>query len=201
MNGADRGCRSRAEKILAADAVILQFPLWWFGMPAILKGWIDRVYAYGFAYGYKGVGNRFRYGDGALKGKRAMLSVMCGGPEQDYSPRGINAPLEHCSSPSPTACSFTRAWTFFRRLRSMGPGASARKAWRRRKQHGACVSKASLRTRPFPSAGRMAQTSRTATSWRAMSPSAKRDCWPTSPTSRRPNIHTRPPPQPAEMSA
>jgi len=87
------------KKILAADAVILQFPLWWFGMPAILKGWIDRVYAYGFAYGYKAAGNKFRYGDGALKGKRAMLSVMCGGPEQDYAPRGINAPLDQLLFP------------------------------------------------------------------------------------------------------
>jgi NAD(P)H dehydrogenase (quinone) len=87
------------KKLLAADAVILQFPLWWFGMPAILKGWVDRVYAYGFAYGYKGAGNKYRYGDGALKGKRAMLSVMCGGPEQDYSPRGINAPLEQLLFP------------------------------------------------------------------------------------------------------
>ena len=86
-------------KLLAADAVILQFPLWWFGMPAILKGWIDRVYAYGFAYGYKGEGNRYRYGDGILKGKRALLSVMVGGPETDYSPRGINGPLEELLFP------------------------------------------------------------------------------------------------------
>ena len=40
-------------KLLSADAVILQFPLWWFGVPAILKGWIERVYAFGFGYGYK----------------------------------------------------------------------------------------------------------------------------------------------------
>ena len=59
-----------------ADAVILQFPLWWFSMPAILKGWVERVYAYGFAYG---VGEHSdthwgdRYGEGTLAGKRAML--------------------------------------------------------------------------------------------------------------------------------
>jgi len=87
------------EKILAADVVILQFPLWWFGMPAILKGWVDRVFAYGLAYGFKGAGNKYRYGDGALKGKRAMLSVMVGGPEKDYSPRGINGPLEQLLFP------------------------------------------------------------------------------------------------------
>lgn len=87
------------QKLLAADALILQFPLWWFGMPAILKGWVDRVFAYGLAYGYKGEGNRYRYGDGALRGKRAMLSVTVGGPAEDYSPRGINGPLEQLLFP------------------------------------------------------------------------------------------------------
>lgn len=86
-------------KLLAADALILQFPLWWFGMPGILKGWVDRVFAYGLAYGYKGEGNRYRYGDGGLKGKRAMLSVTVGGPEKDYSPRGINGPLDQLLFP------------------------------------------------------------------------------------------------------
>ena len=38
-------------KLLRADLVIFQFPLWWFSMPAIMKGWFERVYAYGFAYG------------------------------------------------------------------------------------------------------------------------------------------------------
>ncbi|WP_394840930.1 NAD(P)H-dependent oxidoreductase [Pendulispora brunnea] len=87
------------EKLLAADALILQFPLWWFGMPAILKGWVDRVFAYGLAYGYKGEGNRYRYGDGGLKGKRALLSVIVGGPAEDYGPRGINGPLEELLFP------------------------------------------------------------------------------------------------------
>lgn len=87
------------QKVLAADAVILQFPLWWFGMPAILKGWVDRVWAHGLAYGYKSAGNRYRYGDGAFKGKRALLSVTVGGPAEDYSPRGINGPLEQLLFP------------------------------------------------------------------------------------------------------
>jgi NAD(P)H dehydrogenase (quinone) len=90
---------SEQRKLIAADALILQFPLWWFGMPAILKGWIDRVFANGLAYGFKGAGNRFRYGDGAFKGKRALLSVAVGGPEEDYSPRGINGPLEQLLFP------------------------------------------------------------------------------------------------------
>lgn len=84
-------------KLFWADAVILQFPLWWFSMPAILKGWVDRVYAYGFAYG---VGEHSdthwgdRYGEGNLAGKRAMLIVSTGGWESHYSPRGINGPID-----------------------------------------------------------------------------------------------------------
>jgi len=38
-------------KVLACDALIFQFPMWWFAMPAILKGWVDRVFAAGVAYG------------------------------------------------------------------------------------------------------------------------------------------------------
>lgn len=81
-------------KLLAADLVILQFPLWWFGMPAIMKGWIDRVWAQGLAYGYQGAGNRHRYGEGGFMGRRALLSVTTGGPAADYGPRGINGPLD-----------------------------------------------------------------------------------------------------------
>jgi NAD(P)H dehydrogenase (quinone) len=85
------------EKLKWADVLILQFPLWWFTMPAILKGWVDRVFAYGFAYG---VGEHSdakwgdRYGEGTLAGKRAMLIVTTGGWQPHYSPRGINGPID-----------------------------------------------------------------------------------------------------------
>lgn len=83
-------------KLLWADALILQFPLWWFSMPAILKGWVDRVYANGFAYGVGEHSDRrwgSRYGEGNLSGKRAMLIVTTGGWESHYSARGINGPM------------------------------------------------------------------------------------------------------------
>ena len=86
-------------KLLAADAVILQFPLWWYGVPAILKGWIERVYAFGFAYGYRNGSNEFRFGDGILKGKRALVNVQAGGPAADYGPRGINGPIDQLLFP------------------------------------------------------------------------------------------------------
>jgi NAD(P)H dehydrogenase (quinone) len=89
--------KAEIDKLLWADILILQFPLWWFGMPAILKGWIDRVFAYGFAYG---VGEHSdlrwgdRYGEGRLAGKRAMLIVTAGGWAEHYAPRGVNGPIE-----------------------------------------------------------------------------------------------------------
>lgn len=90
------------ENIMWADAVIFQFPLWWFSMPAILKGWIDRVYAFGFAYGV-GEHNEShwgdRYGEGTMKGKRAMLMVTAGGWESHYSSRGINGSIDEILFP------------------------------------------------------------------------------------------------------
>jgi NAD(P)H dehydrogenase (quinone) len=86
-------------KLRDADAVVLQFPLWWFGAPAILKGWIERVYAFGFGYGYGDGGNSRRYGDGALKGKRALISVAAGGTQADYGPRGVNGPIDQILFP------------------------------------------------------------------------------------------------------
>lgn len=42
--------QSQIERLLAAEALVLVFPTWWFGFPAILKGWFDRVWAPGVAY-------------------------------------------------------------------------------------------------------------------------------------------------------
>ena len=76
-------------KLEAADLVIWQFPLWWFGLPAILKGWVDRVFAMGRAYG----GGRV-YDTGMFKGKRALLSLTTGGPEGAYTAEGFNGDLD-----------------------------------------------------------------------------------------------------------
>lgn len=84
-------------KLLWADALILAFPLWWMSMPAILKGWIDRVYSYGFAYGVGEHSDKRwgdRYGEGRLAGRRAMLIVIAGGWASHYGSRGINGPID-----------------------------------------------------------------------------------------------------------
>jgi NAD(P)H dehydrogenase (quinone) len=76
-------------KVEAADLMIWQFPLWWFGLPAILKGWADRVFAMGRTYGYGRL-----YETGVFKGKRALLSLTTGGPKEAYLPRGFNGDLD-----------------------------------------------------------------------------------------------------------
>lgn len=72
------------EKLKKADLVIFQFPLWWQSVPAILKGWFDRVLARGFAYGR---GQAFD--TGGLRGRRAMCSVTTGSPESILQPDGF----------------------------------------------------------------------------------------------------------------
>ncbi len=90
------------EKLRWADHVVLQFPLWWFSMPAIMKGWIDRVFAHGFGIGVPKPGTRqwLRYGEGTLAGRRAMIATTTGGRESQYAPRGLNGPIEDLLFPT-----------------------------------------------------------------------------------------------------
>ncbi len=76
------------QKIEWCDLMIWQFPLWWFGLPGILKGWVDRILAMGRTYG----GDRL-YANGVFKGKRAMLSLTTGGPAQAYVKGGFNGDI------------------------------------------------------------------------------------------------------------
>lgn len=92
--------RAEQEKIDRADALVVQFPLWWFGMPAILKGWFDRVWHQGYAYGLRGPdGEWIGYGDGFLAGKRALAVVTMGGPAWSYGERGIHGAVDELLFP------------------------------------------------------------------------------------------------------
>ena len=77
-------------KMAAADLVLFHFPVWWFGMPAILKGWVDRVFGRGFAYS---AGRKYERGH--FKGKRAMLCITTGTASTLYEPDGIDGELLH----------------------------------------------------------------------------------------------------------
>ncbi|XP_050643232.1 ribosyldihydronicotinamide dehydrogenase [quinone] isoform X1 [Macaca thibetana thibetana] len=85
------------KKVGEADLVIFQFPLYWFSVPAILKGWMDRVLCRGFAFDIPGF-----YDSGLLQGKLALLSVTTGGTAEMYMKTGVNGdfryflwPLQH----------------------------------------------------------------------------------------------------------
>lgn len=88
--------REEQAKLAAAELLVLQFPLWWYGPPAILKGWFDRVLTQGFAYGDldPASGLPRRYGDGGLAGRRALVVVTAGEDERSIGSRGISGDLD-----------------------------------------------------------------------------------------------------------
>jgi NAD(P)H dehydrogenase (quinone) len=81
--------QAEMDKLFWCDALILQFPLWWFGLPAILKGWVDRV----FASGGRIYGGGKWYDRGVFAGKRAMCALTIGGPPSMYAESGLNGPI------------------------------------------------------------------------------------------------------------
>lgn len=67
-----------------ADVIIFIFPLWWNGMPAIMKGYLDRVFSYGFAYRYDKHGSH-----GMLTDKKVMILTTLGETDEVYSVSGL----------------------------------------------------------------------------------------------------------------
>ena len=67
--------------VAAARLVVWQFPFQWYGMPPLLKLWLDDVFGFGWAYGPGGT---------ALRGKDLWLTVSTGGGQEAYHPSGHN---------------------------------------------------------------------------------------------------------------
>ncbi|WP_231442647.1 NAD(P)H-dependent oxidoreductase [Brevibacterium zhoupengii] len=88
--------RREQERLAASELLVLQFPLWWYGPPAMLKGWFDRVLQTGFAQGEtdEASGLPRRYGDGRLMGRRALIVVTAGDDQRTLGPRGVSGDLE-----------------------------------------------------------------------------------------------------------
>lgn len=80
---------AEVEKIAWCDLLILQFPLYWFSMPAIMKGWVDRVFVPGFAFG----GGKW-YEKGGLVGKRAMVATTMAAYPHMMAADGLNGVLD-----------------------------------------------------------------------------------------------------------
>nr|WP_295925057.1 NAD(P)H-dependent oxidoreductase [uncultured Dyadobacter sp.] len=79
---------SEQAKLQWCDVMIWQFPLWWFSVPGILKGWVDRVFAMGRTYGQGKL-----YENGVFQGKKALLSLTTGGYAGDYQADGLQGEL------------------------------------------------------------------------------------------------------------
>ena len=78
-----------------ADLVIWLYPIWWGGVPAILKGWFDRVMAYGFAYS-----DGRRYDSGFFRDKLGLLCLTTGGTEQRFSATGVYGTIDQVLWPT-----------------------------------------------------------------------------------------------------
>lgn len=81
--------RREMDRLKAADLLILQFPLWWYSVPGILKNWIDRVFAFGEIYGPGRT-----WDSGVMKGKRVMLAFTTSAPADSFMPDGKNGDME-----------------------------------------------------------------------------------------------------------
>ena len=80
------------EHIEWADIISFVYPVWWTGLPAILKGYVDRVFANGFA---------FKSGDngpeGLLQGKKTLLFCSTGFPYDVYEQMGMHRSMRQTS--------------------------------------------------------------------------------------------------------
>ncbi|MDD5217574.1 MAG: NAD(P)H-dependent oxidoreductase [Candidatus Omnitrophica bacterium] len=76
--------QSEQEHVRWADIVTFIYPLWWTGLPAILKGYLDRVFSQGFAYIDSEKGPK-----GLLPGKKIFMMTPMGAPEKVYADMGI----------------------------------------------------------------------------------------------------------------
>lgn len=82
------------QRVANADLFIFVYPLWWGGMPAILKGWFDRVLAYGFAYA-----DGKRFDSGYFKGRHGVVALTTGGTPERFSEGGVYGPIENLLYP------------------------------------------------------------------------------------------------------
>ena len=69
------------KRLVPHDVIALQFPIYWYATPSLLKEWIDAVWLHGFAYGETGH---------ALDGKTLFVACTAGSPEADYRAGGAH---------------------------------------------------------------------------------------------------------------
>ncbi len=81
--------QSQQAKVAWAEGLVFIFPIWWSSMPALLKGWIDRVFSLGFAYAFAEDGPK-----GLLKQQKALLITTSGGDQAFFDHSGIQKAIQ-----------------------------------------------------------------------------------------------------------
>ena len=83
-------------KLAAADVIVLQYPLWWYGWPSLLQKWVEDVFVRGFSHGSSGT---------ALRGKKLVVSVTTGASQAYYAPDSID--FNDLLMPAKATCALT----------------------------------------------------------------------------------------------
>ena len=72
--------KKEQEKLNRADYIILQFPMYWYNAPALMRKWFEDVLEHGYAYGSSGK---------ALQGKKLLVSLTTGAPIDSFKIGGF----------------------------------------------------------------------------------------------------------------
>lgn len=94
------------ESLLQADVIVWQFPFSWYGLPGLMKQWLDEVFVHGFAHG----------STAKLGGKKLLLSFTTGAPQALYTADGFfGHAIEEYLLPFETwpSCAILRCWRRF----------------------------------------------------------------------------------------
>lgn len=95
--GFDFDVEAEQAKLVAADVIVLQYPVFWYAMPALLQKWMEDVFLHGFSHGSRGK---------ALVGKRLVVSMTIGAPEEAYG-EGAAVHVDDLLIPAKGACALT----------------------------------------------------------------------------------------------
>ncbi len=79
------------DRIARADAICLIFPLFWWGMPSMTKGWVDRVWSWGWAYDQLD-----DYEKSLQRNRSGLLMIPAGARSDEVESKGYRAALDTC---------------------------------------------------------------------------------------------------------
>lgn len=86
--------KDEQEKLLKADIIVLQYPVFWYSMPSLLECWMEKVFEYGFSHGGESK---------KLKGKKLIVSLTTGAKEEMYTKDEIGE-IEDYLNPIEATC-------------------------------------------------------------------------------------------------